>query len=637
MRFSDPYPKKAYRFLSVCLLACLVFSSPSHASGDNQYLLQMLKKSEEMRLSEKRPWRLLLHTGGGKNTVSKIDDPDFFLSETGKTDPESEIAATVRGFFEPIELGDRHPRCRYPARYNWLREQLEFDEKLLPAPACAEQKTYLERVNPRSASLMFPAGYMNSPASMFGHTYIRIDSGNNSELLSHAVNYAARTDESNGMVYAWKGIFGLYKGYFSILPQYVKIREYSHLEHRDIWEYRLDLSRDEVLRMALHIWELREIYSDYFFFDENCSYHLLFLLENARPSLHLTDRTPPWVMPLDTVTLVRSAGLIAKSGYRPSQREKIQAISSLLSKEDISLAARLADRKEEFSSHGLVLPPERAVPVLDLSIELLQYSYAKNRVSQDDYRKLLLSLLRERSRHGPTTVDTYNISQPHHPEEGHSSARISIGGGLDRSKPFIQAGIRPAYHSLLDPDAGYVKGAQIQFLDSVLRYYPRQEHLRLERLSFVDIVSLATYDRLFPRISWKIIAGFDQLQKRNGNDITGFRINAGTGISSDTVLPGIAYLMAEADANIGEGLRDWYALGGGFSGGIIINFGSRLKLHLNGKSLWYPAGEERLLLGGEAAAGFSITRNNSLEAIFRYSDTSGHGKSEYLINVNHFF
>ncbi|OGT99186.1 MAG: hypothetical protein A2079_06295 [Geobacteraceae bacterium GWC2_48_7] len=635
--FLDPYSKKAYRSLPVCLLVCLL-STFSHASGDDQYLLQLLKKAEDARLSEERPWRLLLHFSGEKASASKIDDPVFFLSETGKKDPDAELAATVKGLFKPVELGDRHPRCRYPARYSWLREQLEFDEKQLPDPDCAEQKTYLDRVKPRSASLMFPSGYMNSPASMFGHTFIRIDSDNDSELLSHAVNYAARTDESNGMVYAWKGIFGLYKGYFSILPQYVKIREYSNLEHRDIWEYRLDLDREEVERMALHIWELREIYSDYFFFDENCSYHLLFLLENARPSLHLTDRTPPWVMPLDTVTLVRSAGLIAKSGYRPSQREKIQAISSLMQKSDISLAARIADREEDFSKNRSRLPPRRSVPVLDLSIELLQYSYAKKRVNQDDYRKLLLSLLRERSRYGSAAVNNYNsISQPHRPEEGHSSARVSIGGGFDRGKPFIQAGIRPAYHSLIDPDTGYVKGAQIQFLDSELRYYPRQEHLRLERLSLVDIISLSTYDRLFPRTSWKIIAGFDQLQKKNGHDTTAFRINAGVGVSADADLPGIAYAMAEVDANIGEGLNDWYALGGGFSAGIITNIGNRLKLHLSGKSLWYPVGEERLLLGGEAAAGFSITRNNSLEAIFRYSDTSGHGKSESLLIWNHFF
>jgi len=60
-----------------------------------------------------------------------------------------------------------------------------------------------------------------------------------SRLLSFAVNYAARTDETNGFAYAIKGVFGFYPGYYSLLPYYVKVREYNDLERRDVWEYPL--------------------------------------------------------------------------------------------------------------------------------------------------------------------------------------------------------------------------------------------------------------------------------------------------------------------------------------------------------------------------------------------------------------
>ena len=33
----------------------------------------------------------------------------------------------------------------------------------------------------------------------------------------------------------------------------------------------------------MHTYEMDKIYSDYYFFDENCSYDLLFLLDAARP------------------------------------------------------------------------------------------------------------------------------------------------------------------------------------------------------------------------------------------------------------------------------------------------------------------------------------------------------------------
>lgn len=37
-----------------------------------------------------------------------------------------------------------------------------------------------------------------------------------------------------------------YPGRFSVVPYVKKIREYAHLENRDMWEYALDLDRDEL-------------------------------------------------------------------------------------------------------------------------------------------------------------------------------------------------------------------------------------------------------------------------------------------------------------------------------------------------------------------------------------------------------
>ncbi len=80
--------------------------------------------------------------------------------------------------------------------------------------------------------------------SVFGHTLLRISSSYKSPLLSSAVNYAANDTDSNGLLYAFKGIFGFYPGYFSLLPYHQKLNDYSGVEHRDIWEYTLNLSQD---------------------------------------------------------------------------------------------------------------------------------------------------------------------------------------------------------------------------------------------------------------------------------------------------------------------------------------------------------------------------------------------------------
>ena len=96
------------------------------------------------------------------------------------------------------------------------------------------------------------------------------------------------------------------------------MKRYGDVENRDIWEYRLALTGEEVLRMLMHVWELKAAYFDYYFLDENCSYHLLSLLEAARPSLHLLDQFGLWAVPADTVRSVAEVkDLISSVTFRP--------------------------------------------------------------------------------------------------------------------------------------------------------------------------------------------------------------------------------------------------------------------------------------------------------------------------------
>src|SRR5690606_18640561 len=119
-----------------------------------------------------------------------------------------------------------------------------------------------------------------------------IDS-HNTALLSYALNFGAFIEgDDNSILYAWRGLMGGYPGLFALVPYREKLSEYNRLENRDLWEYRLNLTAEETTRMVEHVWELKQIRFDYFFFDENCSYRLLELLEIARPGLELTEHFP---------------------------------------------------------------------------------------------------------------------------------------------------------------------------------------------------------------------------------------------------------------------------------------------------------------------------------------------------------
>jgi hypothetical protein len=636
--------RPVYLFFVALSIYCFLFPAHPAQAADGGYLNALVKSAKEKRLSEDRYWEILVHYkphGSGKKSL--IDDPKFFLAPDGKLNPAAELEATLRSFFREVKQDEEHPRCRFVARYAWLKEELDIDELKLPPVACTEFNEALARVNPHAAVLVFPTTLNNSPASMFGHTLIRIDSENQNDLLSYAVTYAAVTTDSNGFLYAFKGIFGYYRGYFSILPYYEKVSEYSNIEHRDIWEYQLNLTEEEVHRMVMHVWEVRDIYADYYFFDENCSFDLLLLLEVARPSLRLSDafwdnKVRFWVIPVDTIRVIKESGLITKEKYRPSQATRILAIASHMDGGSQKVALDVVNKKTSPQAvTEMEIASEEKTKILDLSAELLQYKYARKQMAKEDYLKLFLPTLNARSTLGKQSADVYAIMPPVPPEQGHLPGKFSIGAGYRTDSFFTEVGWRAAYHDLLDPDEGYTKGAQINFFDMSGRYYFKEDSLKLQRFRLIDIVSLSPRDAFFKPVSWKVNTGFDRELFSDGEDHLIYRINPGGGFSYKNDLLGLSYIMIETDLQISGGLKDNFSLGFGASAGIIKKLTGSWKINLSTKSIYYEAGDEHRSVNVSLAQNFKITTNNSITCSLSREKTHDYYKSEVNLSWNIYF
>ena len=202
------------------------------------------------RLAEDPAWLRLGHwrkgLGGWK---SEVDGREFFLAPGGKTDPAAELEATLEGLFSPGPFADElaDPFCRFPARVQFLAARLGLDPAALPPRSCPKQEDFLARVRPGGVTLVFSSYYLNNPSSSFGHTLLRLDKadgaleGKHFELLDYGVDYAATVDTSNAILYAVKGLFGLFKGEFKHYAYYYKVRQYGDFESRDLWEYDLAL------------------------------------------------------------------------------------------------------------------------------------------------------------------------------------------------------------------------------------------------------------------------------------------------------------------------------------------------------------------------------------------------------------
>jgi hypothetical protein len=593
-----------------------------------------------MKLHEDPYWHILLHYKSGVfGYESLVDDPKFFLAPDGKTNPDAELDATIRAFFEPPWDEDKSAVCRFVARYEWISKRLNLDPDQLPMTECRSFENFMDKVKPESVTLIFPSAHLNSPASMFGHTLLTIDTASKSRLLAYAVNYTAVTSETFGPLFAVKGLFGLYPGYFSVLPYYTKLQEYSDVDHRDIWEYPLNLTGPEIRKMMLHIREMDGIASDYYFFDENCSYDLLFLLEAARPSIKLTNQVHAWLIPLDSIRMVEREGLITGVSYRPSRTTKIKYLASHLSAlgQDRALALANGGLKDDPFT-GKDIPEQEEIKTLDLASEYLQYLYTKRGVPQDIYQARLLKILSERSLLGKSGDDSsFQIPSPVQPDKGHESNRFAVGAGIKGDAWFQEIRYRPAYHDLMDNDNGYLEGAQLVFGDFALRYYPRYHKLTLDSLDVIDIFSLAPRDKFFHPISWKIKTGLTRITGDDNQDHLVYQINPGGGFAYKDSQLGLIYMMLETGINVGGALERNYAAGAGGSMGVIKDVNGIWKVQLLMKDLYYGLGDTYSGFEAGILQNFTINTDQSISMDISRKKTREFYQTEAKVLWNLFF
>lgn len=627
---------KGCRLRPASLFLFLLLSGPAYAADIVDGLIQ---RAREERLASDPYWSVLLHYKGTLTGVkSRLDDPNFFLSPRGKTDPEAELEATLRGFYaEGTPTNSTHALCRFPARFSWLKDRLQIDPSTLPFTECEMFERVREHLEPHSAALIFPAAFMNSPASMFGHTLVVIDAKGKDRLLSQAVTYAARTDNRFGPFFAFAGIMGLYPGYYTALPYYERVNTYSGIEHRDLWEYQLNLTPEEVDRMLRHAWEVQNLWSRYFFFSENCSYNLYYLLDAARPGLNLTAKPPLYVIPVDTIKTVEQAGLITKIEYRASKVRRLQFLVESLSKEELRLVRDVAKGVEKtVRVTDSIGDPKRQMDVLDAAAEYVHILFTSKQIDAPLYRTTLVDVLKARSKLG-ARPDDWVVPAPDRPDYGHDAGRISLGGGSDRDGAFASLKLRPANHELIDNNTGFDPGAQIMFMSGELRVHEERDALELRELTIVDVFSLAPRSELFHPRSWKFSTGFSNAGKEANASSLAYRISTGFGRAWKTTEKGLLFAMLDADARVGDAYNHGYAAGMGPSMGCSQPLGSRGQLLLSARWLHYAVGEE--FDAREVRGGFDLRLSQNWSATVEgaYGRIDRNDVEECSFRVNHYF
>lgn len=628
--------RKAFSFFA---LSVLLFNTALAEEVTQQSLLE---KAKQLKLSEQSQWWDLVHYQNfyfPPTFKSLVDDPRFFVSPQGKEDPQSELEASIVGLFASPELGDQHIRCRFPARTAWLQKQLEVTDAQLPKVACERFEAWFKALDPGSLTLIFPSAYPNNPSSAFGHTLIRIDQKSTTALLSYTANFSADANDPNALVYAAKGIFGGYSGFFANAPYFEKVQQYGDLESRDIWEYRLNLTEEEVAQGVRHVWEMREMAFDYFYFDENCSYQLLSILDVAKPGVDLLRKFSLWVIPVDTVRVVTEVpGLIGNVEFRPSTVRVLKNKLDAAELNEIVLAKSLALGEIQSDDAALLkLSAEKQAFVVDLAYDYLQYLLIARKKDTEEVRASMYHFLRARSQIDADLPEQIIATPSVRPEQGHKTSRLrmSYGAALG-GEQFGEMEFRPAYHDLLDPSGGYTEGAGIEFF-SIKGRFAESRGVELESLTPLSILSITPWNRLTQPTSWMVDLTAQKKNFENDERHTVYLGKTGFGFAYQLASEAMWYGMAQGEVGGNHEFKDNYALGAGGRTGVILFPARDFSMSTTAEAVNFFAGEEHNEFHFVGEGRYSVSPNAALRVGVEYFQEVQDKDTEWKVSMDWYF
>jgi Domain of unknown function (DUF4105) len=597
-----------HSLLCAALVLSLALLSRPVLAGERSSLSDAVARAHAMRLASDPEWLLLLHynTGFFGGTSSEAERGSFFLSPRGRDDHEAELVATLNAFFDPVIPGheDEHALCRFPARREWLDRELHFlGGKTV---RCPELETELAKLDPTGVALVYASSFVGNPASAFGHTFLHLwtrrgaaapQGTDERDAADRGIEYRVTTDTKNPILYAFKGIAGLFPGHLETLPYDKQARRYTTDQARDLWEYSLALTDDELHFLLLHIWELRLATIDYYYLTRNCSFEVIALLETAAPRLALLKNLKALVLPIDTVKVVAAVpGLVRAVAYRPSLETRLHARFDTLTTSDQWFLRRLL--RDPTTAWPAAMAEDRRRRVLDAAIFELEAHASTDleKPTPTKARSTWEALVQRQE--GATLPEP--LLQPDwdvRPELAHGTMRFMLGSGVTSQygDNFGAIGFRLALHDLTDPPDGSPELSQLVILDAKLRYTWRQRQLTVDTMTFADLMSLNPIAPAEPLVSFRLRAFGMRLHDRDCPDCFAHGLEGAVGTTLATRYDRVAFFVM-ADAYFAflphlTGLDGSFVrLGVGPYGGLRVRVGETVGL-LTG-SLSYLPGEK---------------------------------------------
>lgn len=434
----------------------------------------------------------MLHSNNG---VAQITDPAFLLSSNQFSEQKEQDLV--------IKLYDQDPQqafCRYPARLTYLSEKLGFKLHIDRYDQCPELKKFLRYVPFQQLELVFASEVLSSASSMMGHVFLKASGQNFRQVqVSHSLAYFTEITTINPAKLIVESTLTGMPGFFSVRPFYKDVEQYNKKEQRNVWQFQLQGTDEQLTLLQLHIWELNQVNLTYYFQSFNCATLTLELIALLEPKV-LRERELI-VSPLDVVKAATKYKMIGETKVDAADLWLYHALRDTMPRAVVSeLDAYLAAPAVQPD-----LSPPLAKTYLTLAIDQSETNQRLSKTKASQLRQQL----------GSTQRATLDLSQYKHPALTPQDSALGFRSRQTNRGSTLLLDFLPAGHFIHSDNRQYLSESELQIAKTTLAWTQQTGNLKLDEFAIYSLRSLSPDTSLFPLWSGEFYLGYNPVYGAN--------------------------------------------------------------------------------------------------------------------------
>ena len=515
---------------------------------------RIIKTAIEKKLHKSYIWKSLLQVTNDDKL--NIKDPNFILSGDGFS-LENELVKTIQSFFDLPNDSYKHPICRFPARFYWIKSELGLEDSIFPDVRCPEFEEYLKRAPAQKIYVVFVSENVSQPSSMMGHVFLKL-SGNDykSNYVEHAVSFYTIIDSANIPLLIIKSTITGMNGFFSLLPYREQVKRYLEVEDRNVWEYELDLSEKNKKLIYYHIWELKDLKMKYLFTGYNCATVIYNILSLSAENF-LKDNNRLWITPKDVVKTAYRNNLIIGTKLIPSDKWNIRMLSEELDDDSTAYIYQLF-KNRSFEHVELSDDITKRLYRSELIKSYANYLYTQEEIDKKELNTITKEINKATEKDMPSSSRYYiDLSQYKSPLKTFDDSQLGIGYRRKNGRNYMTLYFLPTSNSLSDDNREYFNENFLKLGELSLLITEKSIHL--ESFQLYAMKSLIPWNKFVKGISGEFRLGLEEHYDKELKNHLAVNASGGIGLTKKISTDINTYLLMNGGLGYGNSHLYLYA------------------------------------------------------------------------------